>query len=152
MSAAQIAENNILSVGIPRSVFNAQLQSMPVQSELLFDPDGIRNVHPRTGELSLYSDQFSTAPTEEGVAYALVSHFPGPLHNTDVESFVGNRAAGYVAAVQAFIDPDFARDVVAKLRQENGGTVPRYYQVLLKVTFTNSVPTETTCVVVRKLG
>jgi hypothetical protein len=151
VSPAQMAANNIVSVGIPSTMFNNQLQEMPIQSQFSFELDGIRNLHPRQGEQTLYADQFKTAPDEEGVTYALVSHFPGPLRNTDVESFVGNRSAGYVAAVQAFVDPDFAREVATRLKQESGGKLPRYFQVLLRVSFHNSVPTDTTCVLVREL-
>jgi len=151
VSSAQVAANNILSVGIPTTMFEDQLQEMPIQTQLQFVLEGIRDLHPDAGEPALYSDHFSTSPTEEGVAYALVSHLPGPQRNTDVESFVGNRSAAYVAAVEAFANPDFAQSMVAKLRAQSGGRLPRYFQVVLKVTFKNSVPTETTCVLVKDL-
>lgn len=148
---ADLASNNILIVGIPTRIFEDQLKQMPVQAELQYVPEGIRDLHPAAGQPSLYPDRFSTAPTEEGVAYALVSHLPGPRRNTDVESFVGHRSTAYGAAVDAFSDPDFAADVVSKLKLEGGGRMPRYFQAVLKVTFKNSVPTETTCVLVREL-
>lgn len=151
VTSAQMASNNILSVGIPTTMFEDQLHEMPIQTQIQFVREGIRNLHPGPGEPALYSDQFVTSPSEEGVAYALVSHLPGPQRNTDVESFVGNRAAAYVAAVEAFDNPDFARDVVDKLKQASGGEMPRYFQVVLKVTFRNLVPTETTCIQVRQL-
>ena len=151
ISSSQLAANNILAVGIPTTMFEDQLHEMPIQTQLQFVAEGIRNLHPTAGEPELYSDHFSTAPTEEGVAYALVSRLPGPERNTDVESFVGNRSAAYVAAVEAFADPNFARDVVSKLRVQSGGQMPRYFQVILKVTFKNSVPTDTTCVLEKEL-
>jgi hypothetical protein len=99
----------------------------------------------------LFSDQYSTAPAEQGVVYALVTHRPGPLGSSDVESFTSNRSAGYLGAVQWFTDPNFARVLVEKLKEASGGKMPRYYQVLLKVKFKDDVPTETTYVLSREL-
>ena len=99
----------------------------------------------------MFIDQFSTAPTEEGVAYALVTHVPGPMGDNDVESFTCNRAAGYVAAVKSFTDPGFVRALVSELKRAQGGQMPRFYQVLLKVKFTAEVPTEITYVLAREI-
>jgi hypothetical protein len=151
LSWQQLADNNVLFVGVQNLFFDEQLQAMPIEAQLLPVFEGIRNVHPKAGEPALFADQFSTAPSEEGVAYALVTHLPGPLGSNDVESFTSNRSAGYVAAVKAFADPSFARVVVDRLRQTSGGRMPRYYQVLLKVKFKDEVPTETTCVLTREL-
>lgn len=74
-------------VGIPHAHIVVPFQS------------GIRNVHPKPGEPAMFTDQYSTAPTEEGIAYALITHLPGPLRNNDVESFTSDRSAGYVGAV-----------------------------------------------------
>jgi hypothetical protein len=98
----------------------------------------------------MFSDRFSTAPTEEGEIYALVTHLPGPIGGSDVESFMSNRAAGYVGAVQCFTDPNFARILVANLRKADG-KVPRYYQVVLKVQFKDEVPLKTSFVLSREL-
>jgi hypothetical protein len=84
------------------------------------------------------------------VAYALVSHLPGPLRGTEVESFTSNRSAGYVGAVQWFTDPGMARMLVQKL-SGTSGKMPRYYQVLLQVKFTDDVPTQTTYVLSHEL-
>jgi hypothetical protein len=151
LSWQQLADNNVLFVGVQNLFFDEQLQAMPIEAQLLPVLEGIRNVHPRSGEPALFADRYSTAPSEEGVAYALVTHLPGPLGSNDVESFTSNRSAGYVAAVKAFADPGFARMLVDRLRQASAGRMPRYYQVLLKVKFKDEVPTETTCVLAREL-
>lgn len=147
----QLADNNVLFVGVQNLFFDEQLQAMPIAAQLLPVVEGVRNVHPRPGEPLLFADQYSTAPLEEGVAYALVTHLPGPLGTNDIESFTSTRSAGYVAAVKSFTDPDFGRALVDRLRQASGGRMPRYYQVLLKVKFKDQVPTETTCVLTREL-
>lgn len=150
LSWQQLADNNVVFVGV-QNLFFDQLRGMPITPQLIPELAGIRNIHPLPGELSLYADRYSTAPSEEGMMYALVTHLPGPLGHNDVESFTSVRSAGYVAAVQWFTDPGFARVLVSKLKEANGGKMPRYYQVLLKVEFKDNVPTETTYVLSRVL-
>jgi hypothetical protein len=149
LSWQQLADNNVVFVGV-RTFFGGQLAAMPLQPELVFADDGIRNLHPRAGEPGSFSDQFSTAPAEEGVVYALVTHSPGPMGSTEAESFMSNRAAGYVGAVQWFTDPDSARILVGDLRKAYG-KIPRYYQVVLRVQFKDEVPTQTSLVLSREL-
>jgi hypothetical protein len=151
LSWQQLADNNVLFVGVQNLFFDEQLHGMPLDPQFVPLESGIRNVHPRPGEPALFTDQYSTAPTEKGTAYALVTHVPGPLRNNDVESFTCSRSAGYVAAVQWFTDPTLARVLVAKLSEASGGQMPRYYQVILKVKFEDDVPTETTYVLSREL-
>ena len=151
LSMRSLADNNVVFVGIENIFFTDQIQAAPVEVPLQPVHEGIRNVHPGPGEPVMFIDQFSTAPTEEGIAYALVTHVPGPLGDNDVESFTCNRSAGYVAAVKAFTDPIFVRSLVEKLRQASGGQMPHFYQVLLKVKFTAEVPTEITYVLAREL-
>ncbi|MCU1223998.1 MAG: hypothetical protein JWQ42_2091 [Edaphobacter sp.] len=150
LSWQQLADNNVIFVGVQNLFFN-QLKGMPIELQLVPELEGIRNINPAPGEPVLYQDNYSTAPTEEGMMYALVTHLPGPLGHNDVESFTSVRSAGYVAAVRWFTDPSFARLLVPRLEQAVGGKMPRYYQVLLKVKFKDNVPTETTYVLSRIL-
>jgi len=150
LSWQQLADNNVIFVGVQNLFFN-QLKGMPIELQLVPELEGIRNINPAPGEPVLYQDKYSTAPSEEGMMYALVTHLPGPLGHNDVESFTSVRSAGYVAAVRWFTDPSFARLLVPRLEQAAGGKMPRYYQVLLKVTFKDNVPTETTYVLSRIL-
>src|SRR3984893_7748532 len=150
LSWQQLADNNVIFVGVQNLFFN-QLKGMPIELQLVPELEGIRNINPAPGEPVLYQDKYSTAPSEEGMMYALVTHLPGPLGHNHVESFTSVRSAGYVAAVRWFTDPSFARLLVPRLEQAAGGKMPRYYQVLLKVTFKDNVPTETTYVLSRIL-
>jgi hypothetical protein len=151
LSLQQLADNNVLFVGVQNIFFTEQTQAAPIDVPLQQGPDGIRNLHPGPNEPALFADQYSTAPAEEGVAYALITHFPGPMGGNDVESFTSYRSAGYVAAVKAFTNPDFVKPLVAKLKQACGGHMPLYYQIVLKVKFKDDVPTEITFVMAREL-
>ena len=151
LSMREFAENNVVFVGLANLFFNDQIQAVPVDIPLQQISDGIRNLHPGPNEPAQFLDNYSTAPREEGTAYALVTSVPGPLGDNEVESFTCSRAAGYVAAVKAFTDPSFVHFLVGRLKQTGGGKMPRYYQVLLKVKFTDEVPTEITYVLSKEL-
>ena len=151
LSFQQLANNNVLFIGVQNLFFDEKLQEMPLAPQLAPVLEGVRDAHPRPGEPELFADQYSTAPNEQGFVYALVTHLPGPLGSNDVESFTSNRSAGYVGAMEWFTDPSFARVLVTKLKETTGGRMPRYYQVLLKVKFKDDVPVETTYVLGREL-
>jgi len=151
LSMRDLADNNVVFVGLQNIFFASQIQAAPIETQLEPVHDGIQNVHPAPHEPALFVDQYTTAPTEQGIAYALVTHVPGPLGDSDVESFTSSRSAGYVAAVKAFSDPAFVKFLVPELRQIGHGRMPRYYQVLLKVKFTAEEPTEITFVLAREL-
>ena len=151
LSLQQLADNNVVFIGVQNLFFTERTQAVPIDVPLKQVPEGIRNLHPRPGEPALFADQYSTAPSEEGVAYALITHFPGPMAGNDVESFTSFRSAGSVAAVKAFTNPDFVRPFVAELKQACGGHMLLYYQIVQKVKFKDDVPTEINFVLAREL-
>lgn len=149
LSFQQLADNNVLFIGAP-VFFENQLQRLPVQLELVNLRPGIHNLHPRAGEPAIFSDQLPTGSSEDGEAYVLVTHVPGPLGTTEIESFTSNRTAGRLTAVEWFTDPSHAEMLVKKLRTASG-QIPRYYQVVLKVKYQAGVPTETSYVLHREV-
>lgn len=151
LSVQELADNNVVFVGVENRFFKEQMQAAPVKPPLQPVQNGVQDLHPGPNQPAIFHDQYSDASAGEGVVYALVTHFPGPLGENDVESFTSSRAAGYVAAVKAFTDPSFVQTVVTELKRSCGGTMPRYYQVLLKVNFTEEVPTEITYVLAQQL-
>jgi hypothetical protein len=60
-------------------------------------------------------------------------------------------AALNLGAVPDFTDPQFARTLVAKLREQIGGRVPRFYQVLFHVRYRDGVPMETKFILAREM-
>ena len=67
LSWQQLADNNVLFVGVQNLFFDEQLHGMPLDPQFVPVKVGIRNVHPKPGEPALFTDQYSTAPTEEGL-------------------------------------------------------------------------------------
>src|SRR5204863_8709216 len=144
LSVQQLANNNVLYIG-SQVFFENQFRGLPVKLDLDNSPPGIHNRAPRSGEPEVLSDTVPTGVSDDGETYVLITHAPGPLGNGEVESFTSRRTPGRLAAVQWVTDPNYARVLVRKLR-ENSGRMPRYYQVVLKVTYRAGVPTETSYV------
>jgi hypothetical protein len=144
ISMQQLANNNVLYIGAS-VFFDEELHGLPVQLDLVNARPGIHNLHPRAGEPSLLSDQVPTGTSEDGEAYVLITHIPGPLGTSEVEMFTSNRTPGRLAAVEWLTDPSYARILVSKLRKPSG-EIPRHYQVVLKVKYKAGVPTETSYV------
>ncbi|HEV3331038.1 MAG TPA: hypothetical protein VG096_08670 [Bryobacteraceae bacterium] len=149
LSLQQLADNNVLFIGAP-VFFDNLLQGLPVRLELTNARPGIHNLHPRPGESAILNDQFAAGTAEDGEVHVLVTHVPGPLGTSQVESFTSNRPPGRIAAVEWFTNPNYARTLIDKLRKPNG-EIPRYYQVVLKVKFKAGVPTETSYVLHREV-
>jgi hypothetical protein len=119
LSWQQLADNNVLFIGAP-VFFENQLRGLPVRLDLQNARPGIHNLRPRGGEPTILSDQLPTGTVEDGEAYVLVTHVPGPLGTGYVESFTSNRTPGRIAAVEWFTNPAYARILLSKLRKPNG--------------------------------
>jgi hypothetical protein len=149
LSWQQLADNNILIVG-KESFFDAQIRAMPLHPPFFTNAQGIENSNPNPGEPRFFANQYSGAPAEEGEIYALVTHLPGAAGKGEFASFVSNRAAGYVGALQWFADPLSAQTLVTKLTNAQG-QFPKHYQVVLKIKFKDEVPLEISYVLSREL-
>lgn len=155
ISQQQLADSNVIFVGAPR-VYGDQLRGLPVQLEFAMDEKGIQNLHPRAGEPARLEDHYpgifspEASVHDNGEVYALVTHAPGPLGSGDIESFSANHSPGTLAAVEWFTEPNLAKTLVSKLRKPTG-EIPRYFQVVLDVTYKDAVPTEVSYVMHREL-
>jgi hypothetical protein len=90
------------------------------------------------GEPALLADRKPASSEDTAESYALISHFPGLNGNGELLYFSGNQIPAVMGAVQAFTDPAFARILVAEMK--TGGTLPHYYQVVLKIRSMDEMP------------
>lgn len=144
-----LAENDVVLIG-PEIVFDQKIAGIQLQPELTPMPNGIRNLHPRAGEPAFFADAVSNTGPENGEVYALVSRAPGPLDNTNFESFTSSRTWGRQGAVQAFTDPALAKMLLERIKTPSG-EIPRYFQIVLKVKFRDTVPVNISYVMHRVL-
>ena len=145
LSWQQLVTHDVIYVGA--SVFFAdRFNALPAAIDFDYVPGGgIRNAHPAPGEQEFYPERYQDA-SESGELYAIVTHVPGPSGSGDVTSFTSMRTSSRLGAVQWFTDAASANELVAKMKN-SVGQMPRYYQVLLRVKFNDSVPTQTSYVV-----
>jgi len=149
----QLTDSNVLLIGAAQ-YSRELLSSLPARLQLNLDPDGLRIAKPQDGETAFFPDQVrksqSASGTDDGEVYSLITHVAGPNGNGDVVAFASNLYAGSLAAVEWFTTPELAR-VLADKMQSSSGTIPRYYQIGLKVKFRGGVPTDTSYLMHRNL-
>ncbi len=136
LSMPEIAMGNVVFVG--PSTGSRQIRAVPEDRQLVLGSDGIHNLSPRPGEPALLRDRNPADPQDTAESYALISHFPGLNGNGELLYFSGNKIPAVMGAVQAFTDPAFARTLVTKMK--TGGTLPHYYQVVLKIRSMDEMP------------
>jgi hypothetical protein len=145
----ELGDNNVILIG-PEVVIDPKLPGLQLRPELVQTPEGIRNLHPQSGEPAFFADKRLGSAPNDGEAYALISHAPGPLASTVIQSFTSSRTWGREGAVQAFTDVALARMLIRHLRKPSGD-LPRYYQIVVRVKFSDGVPTDIAYVLHRDL-
>ncbi len=120
---------------------NREAQASAVKQQIVLEPGGVRVLTPRPGEPEYLADKLPPDPQDPGESYALISHVPGLYGSGTVLYLSGNRIASIMGGVQAFTDPILARTLVAKMKATTG-TMPRYYQIVVKVRSMDEMPIE----------
>jgi hypothetical protein len=142
LSMGEIAMGDVIFVG--STVGKPQIQAIPpVDVAFVLTPGGVRNLQPAAGEPAFLPDVTSkgTSGSQDEETHALISNLPGLYGNGSILYLEGNQIASVMGAVQALTDPDLASQLVARLRTSNG-TLPRYYQVVLKVRAMDETPVD----------
>jgi hypothetical protein len=148
IAAPEIAMGNVVFLGPVAG--NRQMQAMSADRPFVLEPEGIRNMSPRPGEPELFADKPPRDPQDTEESYALISRVPGLYGNGEVLYLAGNRISSITGEVQAFTDAMFAKTLVSKMKKPDG-SLPRYYQVVLKVRSMDTMPIEVSYVVHREL-
>jgi len=149
LSMPEIAMDNIVFLGPTNGT--RQIQALPGNQQLVLEAEGIRNLSPRPGEPRFISDHASLGAQDLEESHALVSLIPGLNGEGEILSLSGNHVSSVMAAVQAFTDPGLARTLVSKMKTP-GGSLPRYYQVVLSVKSMDEMPVEITYMFHRELS
>jgi len=149
LSLPEIMMDNVVFIG--PSTGNRQLEAVPIDRQIALEPEGIRNLNPRAGEPAFFSDHISHNSQDVDESLALISHTPGINGSGEIISLSGNQISSVLAAVEALTDPILARTLVAKMRTASG-SLPRYYQVVLKVKSMDDMPVDISYVLHRELA
>ena len=120
---------------------NRQIEALPKGQPWVLEANGIRNLSPGPGEPAFIPDQPAGSKQDTEETHALITHVPGLYGNGDILYLSGNQISSTLAAVRALTDPTLARELVSKLRSPDG-SLPRFYQMVLRVQSMDSMPIE----------
>ena len=155
LSLPELMEENVVFLGPLTG--EREIRALRVNQEILLEPNGIRNLHPRPGEPAFIPEATGTgAPgVRTGGAdsldtYSVISRVPGLRGKGEILSLSGNQISSVTAGAQALTDPTVARMLVSKLRKPDG-SMPQYFQVVLRVRSMDGVPTNITYMFHREL-
>ena len=140
LSWQQVADNNVLLIGSPR-YFPGIWGGLPVKQRFQLESNGVRDLNPMPGSTAFFQDHISPGLGTDGVEYAIVTHAPGPLNAGEALSFAARFTPARAGTVEYFVEPPLARQLVQRLKAAYG-QVPKFYQIVLKITFRDSVPVE----------
>jgi hypothetical protein len=149
LSIPEVVMDNVVFLG--PAISNRQIQAISAGQPFVLEPNGIRNLNPHAGEPAFIPDRNPQAGADADESLALISHLPGLYGNGDILYLSGNQISSTLAAVRALTDPTLARELVTKLRTQ-GGKLPRFYQVVLKVRSMDSMPIEISYMFLRDLS
>jgi hypothetical protein len=147
LSWQQASENELIFVGPPK--FNDQLDQFPV-TDIVIEPRGVRISNPRAGEPGFLEEKYQVGQQFDGETHALISLVPGLSGVGQILILGGNASAATYAAAQWLTQPDFARQLVNRLKLPSG-KIPQSYQVVLKVQFRNGIPFQSSYILHRVL-
>lgn len=139
LSWEQINDDDVVFLGPPK--FNRQLQTAALTQEIVVEPDGIRNLNPRPGEPAYLEDKLSPGKPAEGESHALITRMPGPSGVGVLFSIAGNASPDTFAAAEWLCQPWRAKELADRLRLEDG-SIPEYFQVVLRVEFKQGTPVQ----------
>ncbi len=139
LSLPELMEENVVFLGPLTGA--REIRALRVDQEILLEPDGIRNLHPRPGEPAFIPEGPGVRGPEDLDTYALISRVPGLQGKGEILSLSGNQISSVMAGAQALTDPSVAKMLVSRMRTPSGG-IPRYFQVVLRVRSMDGVPTE----------
>jgi len=139
LSLPELMEENVVFLGpLTGSRENEALQ---VNQEIVLEPNGIRNRHPKPGEPEFISEQPTPGVPDSMETHALISRVPVPGGKGQILSIAGNQISSLWAGAKALTDPTVARMLVNEMKTPSG-KMPKYFQVVLSVKSMDGVPTE----------
>ncbi len=153
LSLPELMEENVVFLGPLTG--DREIRALRVDQEILLEPDGIRTLHPRPGAPALVPEATGAPAGRKGGedsldTYSLISRVPGLRGKGEILSLSGNQISSVMAGTQTLTDPSVAKMLVSKLRKADG-SIPRYFQVVLRVRSMDGVPTEITYMFHREL-
>jgi hypothetical protein len=144
---------NIVVLGSPAE--NLFLRQLPQDQDFVFrlakaenqeERFGIVNLRPRRGEESVYLNRDDATSTSEiSEDYALISLLRGLETNHRLLILAGITTFGTQAAAEYVTNPEYVKELVTHLKAgpTGSGSIPSYFQVLIRIKINGGVPVHT---------
>jgi hypothetical protein len=149
VSAEDLKNHDVILLG--SAWVNEWSGKIPIVEDFLLGASAtIVNQSPSAGEQQEYSARFDVTTGKLVEDYALITVKPNISEGNTVMVLAGTHSEGTQAAAEYIASEDSLRYLNQRLRQTDG-TLPKYYQVLLKVAVDNGIPTTISVVTVHEL-
>jgi hypothetical protein len=149
VSAEDLKNHDVILLG--SAWVNEWSGKTPIVEDFLHGASAtIVNQHPSAGEEKEYRARFEATNGKLIEDYALITVKPNISEGNIVMVLAGTHSEGTQAAAEYIASEDSLRYLNQRLRQTNG-TLPKYYQVLLKVVVDNGIPTTISVVTIHEL-
>lgn len=130
-----ISNNNIIFIG--QADVHPGLKRVLEAGDFVEEVQGIRNLHPKPGEQTLYP--VAQMGANDGDKYALLSRFPGPQRGRYVLILGASHSELPWALAEYVTNPLTIRELVEHLKSPSG-EIPEAFQLILRVTLQSQVP------------
>ncbi|HEX8185652.1 MAG TPA: hypothetical protein VF747_12890, partial [Blastocatellia bacterium] len=151
VSAEDLKNHNVILLG--SSWVNDWVEKLPVKEDFVYGLNAsIENKNPLPGEERDYRPVYNEKTGEVKEDYALVTVKPGLTDEYRVMTLAGILSEGTQAATEYTTRKEYLSVLNQRLQQAAvEGEPPKYYQVLLKVSVDNGIPTTVSILAIHPL-
>ncbi len=145
LSWNDVRDENVIFLGPAK--FNPHLAALTRNLELTVDDVQVNNRHPLAGESPVYG-RISDANGDAEEDYVLIDWLPGIDSVGRILILEGGSTSSNWAAADYITHPATAQELLSRI-QLRDGTLPQFFQMLLRVKYQAAVPTETNLILFR---
>lgn len=151
ISAEDLKNHNVILLG--SAWVNDWVEKLPVKESFIYTVNGsIENKDPLQGEEREYKPKYNARTGKAEEDYALVTVKPGVTDEHRLMTLAGLLSEGTQAAAECVTRKEYLNAITQRLRElSENDEPPKYYQVLLKVSVDNGIPTTVSMLAIHPL-
>ncbi len=149
VSWEDIGSHNVIFLGSPK--FNVQLEDMPFDQAFVIEGGALKNLKPQAGEPAEFAEVWTPSHSTILEDHALITRLRGLHGRGEITILAASSTEGTWAATEYVTSPEYARELVSRLRLPSG-KLPQAYQVVIRAKFKDQVPVDASYVTHRELA
>ncbi|HKD05688.1 MAG TPA: hypothetical protein VKB79_07285 [Bryobacteraceae bacterium] len=132
LTAADLRDNNVILLGKPG--MDPEVERLLARGEIIDTGTGVRIAHPGPGEPTEYHNQSDPSnPDRWGQKYSVITMMPGSFAGRRILSLTASGSEQPASLAYYMTNPDSVRDLIYRMRRD--GTIPEYFQVLVRAEY-----------------